>query len=158
MSAKLPPELHVVKGSVGMNQGQLMPDELRRRTPAAYWLDNPHLFDKRQFIKETSDFLYEMYGIGSDQEQHLLSMLALQIETFIKCQEIVDKSQIIIKFNNGSNYGANPAIIQRDRAYKLIISGMNELGLTPSGRLIKRPENTSNTSIGKLMRGVQLKR
>ncbi|CAB4133794.1 Putative phage terminase, small subunit, P27 family [uncultured Caudovirales phage] len=158
MSAKLPPELHVVKGTTGMNQGQLMPDELRRRTPAAYWLDNPKLWDKRKFIKETSDFLYDMYGIGSEQEQHLISMLALQIETFIKCQEIIDKSQIIIKFNNGSNYGSNPAIIQRDRAYKLIIAGMNELGLTPSGRLVKRSEPTSKTSIGKLMQGVQLKR
>jgi len=157
MSVKKPPELHVVNNRKGMNQGVLLPDEIKKRVPTAYWLDNFNAWDKEEFIKTTADYLYDVYGIGSDQDQHLLAMLALQIDTFIKCQKIVDDTHIIVKFNNGANHGTNPALIQRDRAYKLIISGMNELGLTPSGRLQKHTEPTSNASIGKLMQGVQRK-
>jgi phage terminase small subunit len=153
---KKPPELHLIDGTKprGKSTQNLasIPDTIKKRIPKAEWLDNPALWDRDKFIKDTSDFLYEVYGIGSDQDQLALSMLADHVETYIQSNVGIKKGGIVTKFNNGANVGANPFLLVRNKTTTLIIQQMNELGLTPRGRLSLNKSN-DDADVNKFLRG-----
>ena len=133
---KKPPELHLVDGTTprkGMPKA--LPDNLKKRSPRAEWVDNPEAWDKNKFIEETSEFLYNVYGIGNDQDKHTLAMLADHIDVYVKCTAAIKAGGIISKFNDGKTVGPNPYLSVRNKTMTLIIQLMNELGLTPRSRL-----------------------
>ena len=155
---KKPPELHLIDGTTprGKSTQNLasIPDNIKRRIPKADWVDNPESWDKDQFIKDTADFLFEVYGVGDDQNKLTLGMLADHVETYVQCSIGIKKAGIVTKFNNGNNVGASPFLTVRNKTTTLIIQLMNELGLTPRGRLsINKPDDTS--SISKFLRGAK---
>lgn len=113
----------------------MLPDNLKKRIPKAEWMDNPSAWDKKQFIKETSEFLYNVYGIGNDQDKHTLAMLADHIDTYIICTEGIKREGLVIDFNDGKTTGPSPYLSIRNKTMTLIIQLMNELGLTPRSRL-----------------------
>lgn len=131
-----PPELHAIDGTKSRRgNNTALPDEVKARIPKAYWYDNPDLWDSNRFIEETSEYLFKVYGIGSDQDQHTLAMLAEQLELFCKCTKALRNTGLISQFNGGKTFGPNPIIGIRDKAYRNAIHLMNELGLTPRSRL-----------------------
>lgn len=150
---KKPPELHLVDGTVprkGMPAS--MPDNLKKRIPKAEWVDNPDAWDKNKFIEETSNFLYDVYGIGNDQDKHTLAMLADHIETYIRCTKNIKSNGIITRFNNGQTIGPNPYLTVRNKTMTLIIQIMNELGLTPRSRL-SAGKSEENSPVAQFLRG-----
>ena len=149
---KLPPELHIVKGSKGLNQGESLPDSIKARIPKADWLDDPESWDRNKFITETSDFLFNVYGIGNDQDKHALAFLAEQIDTYLECKKSLAKTGIIARFNAGKTIGPNPYLTVRQNTLKTIIQLMNELGLTPRGRL-NSSKVEENSPVSKFLRG-----
>jgi phage terminase small subunit len=132
---RLPPELHLVHGTQPLHKGKALPESVRARVPKADWLDNPDAWDRDTFIQETSDFLWDTYGIGSNQDKHVLAALANQMEIYIKCMKGVAKGGIVTTFNNGATVGTNPYLVAGDKALSRAVVLMNELGLTPRGRL-----------------------
>jgi P27 family predicted phage terminase small subunit len=152
MQNKLPPELHIVQGTKGVNQGVLIPESLRKRIPPAEWLDKPEAWDKRQFILETADFLYTTYGIGNDQDKHTITMLADQIDLYIQCNKGIAEQGIISEYNDGKTVGPNPHVTIREKTLAKIILLMNELGLTPRSRL-SSGKSEENSSVAKFLRG-----
>jgi phage terminase small subunit len=132
---RLPPELHLVHGTQAAHKGTMLPESVRARVPKAEWLDNPDAWNRDVFVKETSDFLWETYGIGSNQDKHVLAALANQMEIYIKCIKGVAKNGIVTTFNNGATVGPNPYLSAGDKALARAVVLMNELGLTPRGRL-----------------------
>ena len=132
---RLPPELHLVHGTVSEHKGGVLPEAVRQRIPKADWLDNPDDWDRNVFIAETAEFLWDTYSIGSDQDKHVLSALANQMEIYIKCMKGVRDGGIIAEFNSGQTIGPNPYLTAGDKALARAIILMNELGLTPRGRL-----------------------
>jgi P27 family predicted phage terminase small subunit len=132
---RLPPELHLVHGTKSAHEGTPLPENVRKRIPKAEWLDNPDNWDRDAFIKETADFLWDTYGIGSTQDKHVLSALANQLEIYIKCIKGVQENGIISEFNSGQTIGPSPYLTIGDKALSKAIQLMNELGLTPRGRL-----------------------
>ena len=149
---KLPPELHLVNGSKGMNQGVPLPESIKARIPKADWLDNPEAWDRNKFIAETSEFLYRVYGIGNDQDKHALAFLAEQIDTYIECKTKLTSTGIIARFNGGKTIGPNPLLTIRQNTLKTIIQLMNELGLTPRGRL-NSGKAEEDSPVSKFLRG-----
>lgn len=150
---KKPPELHLVDGTKprkGMPAS--MPDNLKKRIPKAEWVDNPDAWDKDKFIEETSNFLYEVYGIGNDQDKHTLAMLADHIETYIRCTKMIKSNGIITRFNNGQTVGPNPYLTVRNKTMTLIIQIMNELGLTPRSRL-SAGKSEEHSPVAQFLRG-----
>jgi len=147
---KLPPELHIIKGSAPKTQ--LLPESIKERIPEAEWVANPDSWSKSKFIEETSEFLYQVYGIGSAQDRHSLAMLADQIDTYIQCNKALALEPLVIEYNGGKTFGPNPNFAIRKETLKSIIALMNELGLTPKGRLAKT-KSLDNSTSQQLMRG-----
>lgn len=135
MANRKAPELHLIDGTTPSKPSVAIPDSIKKRIPKAEWLDNPQAWDKKKFIEETAEFLYSVYGIGNDQDKHTLAMLADHIELYIQCTEGIVRDGIITQFNNGVTIGPNPYIPIRNKTMTLILQLMNELGLTPRGRL-----------------------
>lgn len=151
-NGKLPPEIHVIQGSKGMNQGVLLPLNVKARIPFAEWLGKPDEFTKERFIKETADYLYDVYGIGSQQDRHTLAMLADQMDTYINARAQQAKHPLVVKINDGKTFAPNPFISVANEAMKNCVKLMNELGLTPKSRLSSgKVEDSSPFS--KIMRG-----
>lgn len=150
-NGKLPPEIHLIRGSKGMNQGALLPDHVKDRIPFAEWLKEPNNFNKEKFIEETSNYLFEVYGIGSKQDRHSLAMLADQMQTYIDARSQQDKYPLVVKINDGKTFAPNPYIAVANEAMKNCVRLMNELGLTPKGRLTQN--KTEGGKFAKLLSG-----
>ena len=153
MSNRKPPELHLIEGTVSRTGNTVMlPESIRKRVPKADWFENPDAWDSAKFIEETAEFLFTVYGIGNDQDKHLLAMLAGQIQIYIDCSRSINRQNLIVKFNAGATPGANPVISVQNKSIALIIQLMTELGLTPRGRLTSS-KFEDDSPVSKLMRG-----
>jgi P27 family predicted phage terminase small subunit len=151
---KLPPELHIVNGSKGINQGGLLPQSIRGRIPVSEWMDHPEEWNKERFVTETAEFLFNVYGIGSEQDRHTLAMLADQLDTYIECNKYIAAQGLVVEFNEGKTIGANPYITIRNKTLSLVLQLMNEMGLTPRSRLTTtKPDEDSPAS--KFLRGAK---
>lgn len=136
MGNRKAPELHIVDGTKSRRgNNTLLPESVKQRIPKAYWMDNPDLWDRDKFIADTADFLFEVYGIGTEQDQHIMAFLCQQIELYIKCQKGIEKNGVISVFNDGKTVGPNPYISVQKKTLAQIIQIMNEMGLTARGRL-----------------------
>ena len=135
MNNKKPPELHIIDGTKGVNQGQLLPEKIKQRIPKADWLDNPDSWDMDVFVKETSDFLYEVYGIGCDQDKHSLALLADTIDMYVTCKKKIKESSMVLVTNGGKTAMPNPYVSILQKCLRDIFMIMNELGLTARSRL-----------------------
>jgi phage terminase small subunit len=148
-----PPELHIVDGTTPRKgRGTVLPDAIKKRIPKAEWVDNPAAWDKDKFIEETSEFLYNVYGIGSDQDKHTLGMLADHIELYVVCTRGIKKGGVVTQFNDGKTVGPNPYLSVRNKTMTLIIQLMNELGLTPRSRL-SAGKIEEDSSLAKFLKG-----
>lgn len=152
---KLPPEMHLVKGSKGMNQGVTLPESIKQRIPKAEWLDDPDKWNRDEFIEQTSEYLYQVYGIGSDQDKHALAFLAEQIDTYIAAKKALAKLPLITAFNGGSTVGANPYWTLRQNSLRVALQLLNEMGLTPRSRLSGAQQAAEDAQQSKFLRGLK---
>ena len=152
-NGKLPPELHLVHGTKGMNQGITLPKKLKQRIPFAEWANNPELFNKQDFVDETAEYLFNVYGIGSNQDRHTLTMLANQMQIYIDAVVQQEKYPLVIKINGGKTFSPNPYISIANKAMDNCIKLMAELGLTPKSRLSSGASSDCGSSVSKFLRG-----
>ena len=151
---KLPIELHLVHGTKAEHSAIPLPESVKKRIPEAEWMTNPLSWNRSAFVTETADYLYDVYGIGSNQDKHTLAMLADQIDLYVSCNIQLAGSDLVISTNDGKTLAPNPIISIRNNALKLVIQLMNELGLTPRGRLNKTEGSTDdNSAVSKFLRG-----
>jgi phage terminase small subunit len=147
-----PIELHKIEGTKfgGKNKPTELPEEIKKRIPVADWMNGMAGWNKQKFILETSEYLWEVYGIGDDQNKHTLAMLADQLELYIFCADELKKVGLIS--NDFGKQVPNPLIAIRHKSSTLIIQLMNELGLTPRSRLAGTKTKETN-QIDRLLRG-----
>lgn len=149
---KLPAEIHLIKGTKGMNPGVLLPESVKARIPFAEWANHPEKFTREKFVEETAAYLHEVYGIGSEQDRHTLMMLADQLQTYIDARSQQGAHPLVVEINGGKTFAPNPYISVSNEAMKNVIKLMNELGLTPKSRLSgNKPEE--NSPVAKFLRG-----
>ena len=151
MTNRLPAELHLIHGTKAAHKAEPLPEKVRTRVPKAEWLDNPDAWDRDAFIEQTSNFLWETYGIGCDQDKHVLAALATQIEIYVQCLKGLKEEGIVIVQNSKAAYGVNPYFTIGDKALVRAVSLMGELGLTPKGRLASGKQEAGKYS--KLLNG-----
>ena len=108
-----------------------IPADMRKKIPRAEWLDNPTLFNRAQFIEETSNFIDRVYGYEPSSYQLMLWLLAEEMQTFMDATLgfIESGSELLI---NGKE---SPWLKVRNIAATNIIRLNRELGLTPASRL-----------------------
>jgi len=108
-----------------------IPMEMRKRIPNTKWCDNPKLFNRKQFIEETSFFIEKVYGYEPASYQLLVWLLADEMQTFMDATLgfIESGSEIVV---NGKQ---SPWLKVRDIATMNILRLNRELGLTPASRL-----------------------
>lgn len=135
LSHKMPPETHAVHGSTGTNPGVFLPEKVKCRIPYAEWLTDPDSFSKERFIKETADYLHDVYGLGTAQDRHVLAMLADQLEIYIQAKKQQSEYPLVVEINGGKTLAPNPYIALSNKAMDCAVKLMNELGLTPKSRL-----------------------
>lgn len=160
MRQELPSYLNIIRGDDDDEDFDISSDmESKKRIPHAEWLDDPLAWNERDFIKETSELLFQLYGNSCFIDRHLLGVLASEIGTYIKCLEGIKKDEIVATFNNGKTTGANPYVSIKNETITKILALMNQLGLSPKDRLkngVREPTAASN-KLAKLMLGVQRK-
>jgi P27 family predicted phage terminase small subunit len=149
----LPSELRIVRTA---DKTDAPIQKIQARVPQADWLENPDAWDASRFIKETADFMYEIYGIDADQDKHLLAMLADQISIYVEAKKGIARDGIVAEFNGGKTMGASPYFAVMKESLNKIVTLMNELGLTPKGRMGKT--TTNDNTYSDLMSGVKVKK
>ena len=109
-----------------------IPADMRMKIPRAEWSDNPKLFNREQFIKETSNFIDRVYGYEPSSYQLMLWLLAEEMQTFMDATLgfIESGSELLL---NGKE---SPWLKVRNIAATNIIRLNRELGLTPASRLL----------------------
>jgi len=140
---KLPAEIHTAKGSRGNNQGVLIDERLKNRIPVAEWLANPEEFSKEKFIHETSQWLWDTYRIGTDQDRHTLAMLADQMAIYMEAKRLMPTMPLVVEINDGKTLAPNPYIALANKSMDNSIKLMTELGLTPKSRLAKGKDDVA---------------
>ena len=107
-----------------------IPMEMRKCISKAEWADDPKLFNRKQFIEETSMFMEKVYGYEPASYNVLVMFLAEEMQTFMDATLgfIESGSEIVV---NGKQ---SPWLKVRDIATMNILRLNRELGLTPASR------------------------
>lgn len=131
---------------------------IEKKIPIAEWLHNPDSFNKKQFYKETMEYLFSIYPNAADIDKHLVGMLAVSLETYIECKKVIDREGYVVEFNDGKTIGTNPVYKTMDSATNNYITLLNELQISFKARLkngVREPTEMSET-MKKLMRGPEV--
>lgn len=153
MKKKLPDKSHIIKNI--SKKTYKVKEKMEYSLFHAEWLDSPDSWNEKGFIRETSDFLINVYGSLSTQDRHLIGMLAIEISQYLNCLQEIKSSGILAKFNNGKTTGANPYVSIKNNSLTKIVMLMNQLGLTLKDRLKNgvREQSEESNSITKLLDG-----
>lgn len=98
------------------------------------WLHQPDNWDLQAFIAHAGKYLMQKNGSIDMADQHLLVMLAAQIEIYVESVLKLRTEGLVIAFNGGITLGPNPCIAIADRSLHRIIQLMKELELSPKSR------------------------
>lgn len=131
MNRQIPIEIRKALGIRIRTKLAEIPVDMRIQIPKAEWADDPKLFNRKQFIEETSMFMERVYGFEPASYQLLVIFLAEEMQTFMDATLgfIESGSEIVV---NGKQ---NPWLKVRDIATMNILRLNRELGLTPASRL-----------------------
>jgi len=108
-----------------------IPAEMRKPIPIAEWVEDPHSFVKSQFIKETVQYIIDVYGADPESYQYQVLFLADSMQLLVDAEIgfLESGSKILV------NRKLSPWLRVKDTAIEQIIRLSRELGLTPSSRL-----------------------
>lgn len=115
----------------------------------ANWLKNPQSWDKETFAIQIRKAMVDAYGLEVEIDEHMITMLADQMDTYVKAAKALLNEDLIEFANNGARM-ANPNQKVRDGALARIMQLMTMLGLVPAGR--PKRANTP-TDIDELLAG-----
>lgn len=115
----------------------------------ANWLKNPESWDKETFAVQIRKAMVDTYGLDAEIDEHIVTMLADQMDTYVKAAHKLLTEDLVETANNGARM-ANPNQKIRDAALAKIMQLLTMLGLVPSGR----PKRASTpTDIDDLLAG-----
>lgn len=111
-----------------------------------------------EIYEYVSDYLYREYGLADTPLQHLIAILAIEIERYSICQEDIQKNGVMVFYNSGKTQGINPHLAILQKCTKNIMQIMRELGVTPKSRLpSKHFPKPPSPSLVKFLNGIRTK-
>ncbi len=103
-----------------------------------------------------ADYMYEEYGITDAPLQHLIAILAIEIEHYAICQKNIKEEGLVVFHNGGKTQGANPHLTILNSSTKTIMRIMRELGMTPKSKLPRKYfPKPPNDRLRKFLEGVK---
>ena len=99
----------------------------------AKWLEKPETWNRDTFAGEVADAMISAYGQEVKFDEHLITMLADQMDTYVEAAAALKREQLIEHANNGARM-ANPNQKVRDSALARVMQLLTMLGLVPAGR------------------------
>jgi phage terminase small subunit len=120
-----------------------------RESGLATWLEQPDAWDKKIFAQEVNQIMVDTYGLEVKFDTHIITMLADQMDTYVKSTKALLTEDLIEYANNGARM-ANPNQKVRDTSLARIMQLLTMLGLVPNGR--PKRSNTP-TEIDELLEG-----
>lgn len=120
-----------------------------RQANLAKWIENIEEWDKELFAGEVNKAMLDAYGLEVKFDEHLVTMLADQMDTYVKTCAALNREEMIELANNGARM-ANPNHKIRDSALARVMQLLTMLGLVPSGRPKK---SNAPTEIDELLKG-----
>lgn len=119
-------------------------------------IDDLTKLSNHEICEYVSEYLYQEYGLTDAPLQHLIAILATEIETYGICQKRIKEDGILVFYNGGKTQGANPHLAILHRSTKNIMRIMRELGMTPKSRLpSKHFPKPPSPSLVKFLEGVK---
>lgn len=115
----------------------------------AHWLKNPESWDREAFGLEVRKAMIDAYGLDVKFDEHLITVLADQMHTYVLSTKNLADEGLIEFANNGARM-ANPNQKVRDTALARVMQILTMLGLVPSGRPKK---SNAPTEIDDLLEG-----
>lgn len=115
----------------------------------AEWLEKPDSWDRKKFAEQVSKAMVDAYGLEVKFDEHLISMLADQMETYVKATKALMTEDLIEYANNGARM-PNPNQKVRDTALARVMQLLTMLGLVPNGRPKK---SNAPTELEELLEG-----
>lgn len=125
---------------------------LRSRVPTAEWVANPSSWNVEEFIEEISKYLFDTYGIVEFHNRHAIAILAGHMDTYIQCTVAINEQGLLTDYNEETALSINKYLTIRQKVMPMIISLMNELGLTPKSKLTPKATANNNT-LAKILKG-----
>jgi phage terminase small subunit len=120
-----------------------------RESGLAHWLEQPESWDKNRFALEVNQAMHSAYGIEVKFDENLVTILADQMDTYVKSTTALLTEDLIEMANNGARM-ANPNQKVRDTALARVMQILTMLGLVPNGRPKK---SSAPTDIDELLEG-----
>lgn len=115
----------------------------------ANWLKNLESWDKENFAIQIRKAMVDAYGLDVEIDEHIITMLADQMDTYVKAANRLLVEDLVEVANNGARM-ANPNQKIRDAALSKIMQLLTMLGLVPNGRPKK---SNAPTDIDELLAG-----
>ena len=115
----------------------------------AHWLKDVNAWDREVFAREVNEAMLNAYGLEVKFDEHLVTILADQMDTYVKATLSLETEGLIEYANNGARM-ANPNQKVRDTALARVMQLLTMLGLVPNGRPKK---SNAPTDIDELLEG-----
>jgi phage terminase small subunit len=106
-------------------------------------------FSRTDFVTKIEATLVDS-GASPHAHDVLVSMLADQIQTYIKCCEEIEEKGLVVDYPNGVS-GRNHHVAIREKAASIALGILNELCLTPKS--IKKMSQSTPEKFEKFMLG-----
>lgn len=115
----------------------------------ADWFEQPETWNRKVFAEQVSKAMVDAYGLEVKFDEHLISMLTDQMETYVKATKALMTEDLIEYANNGARM-PNPNQKVRDTALARVMQLLTMLGLVPNGRPKK---SNAPTELEELLEG-----
>ena len=120
-----------------------------REAGLAAWLEKHESWDKNAFALQVKKAMLDAYGLDVQFDEHIITMLADQMDTYVKAAKNLLTEDLVEFAQNGARM-ANPNQKIRDAALAKIMQLLTMLGLVPNGRPKK---SSAPTEIDELLEG-----
>lgn len=120
--------------------------------PSAAWSISYDNWDKAKYREETAQEILEIHGVLSNHDQHVIALLAEQMDCYMECTRLVAEQGVTFAYNGGKTMGPSPAFQMRLKSLDAATNLMRELNLTLKSRGERKPKQ-DDSDLDVLLRG-----
>lgn len=119
-------------------------EKYQAKFPSAAWSISYDDWNKAKYRDETAQELLDLYGVLSHHDQHVIALLAEQMDCYMECSKLVAEQGVTYAYNGGKTMGPSPAFQMRLKSLEAATSLMKELNLTLKSRGDRKPKEDND--------------